>query len=134
MKTKKFPKKQRTILLIDDETSWLEAIRSIMQNEPFNVITAKSGEDALAKLKNKKPDLILSDVRMPAMNGFELYEKIRENPKLASVPFVFMSSIGDYDARQVAKKLGVEDYIEKPFDTGQVKIIVNALLSRFENR
>lgn len=134
MATKKVIEKRRTIFLIDDEASWLEAISGVLQNEPFEVITAEGGEDALAKLKHRKPDLILSDVRMPTMNGFELYEKIKENPHLASIPFVFMSSLDDYDAKRVAKELGAQDYVEKPFDTNQVKTVVTALLSRFEKR
>ena len=124
----------QTVLLIDDESSWLGAISGILKREGFRVISSGSGEDALAKLKQQRPDLILSDVRMPEMNGFDFYEKVRSNPELASVPFVFMSSIDDYDAKRVARELGADDYLEKPYDASKIKIIVHDLFSKFRSR
>src|SRR5512146_529368 len=116
--------KHKTVLLIDDERQWLELIRQVLANESYHVITADSGEAALRKLQRKKPDLILSDVRMPDLNGFDLYLKVRSNPKLKGVPYVFMSSIDDYDAKRTAKKIGADDYLEKPYDTESMKAIV----------
>ena len=102
-----------------------------VKDDSFNIITAESGESALKELEHNKPDLILCDVRMPVMNGFDLFEKVRSNPKLKSVPYVFMSSLDDYDARRTAKELGVDDYVDKPYDTEEIKNIVLDLLTRF---
>ena len=124
--------KLQTVMLIDDETLWLDLIQEALADEEYQVITASSGEAALKKLQRKKPDLILSDVRMPDLNGFDLFEKVRSNPKLKSVPYVFMSSIDDYDARRTARKLGADDYLEKPFDAEGIKSIVLDLLMRFQ--
>lgn len=121
-----------TILFIDDEPSWLNAITHLLRHESLTVITAASGEDAISQLEKKKPDLILSDVRMPVMNGFELYEKVKENPTLATIPFFFMSSIDDYDAKAVARELGATGYIEKPYDTREIKTVVDKLLERLK--
>lgn len=126
--------KTKTVLLIDDETPWLEVMRFAMRNESYKVITAESGEAAIKTLQRKKPDIILSDVRMPVMNGFDLFEQVRRNPKLKDVPFIFMSSFDDYDARKTAKELGADDYVEKPYDTEDVKHIVLDLLTRFKNK
>ena len=134
MPTRKAPAKDRTVFLIDDESSWLQAISGILKQEGFRVISSESGEDALEKLKRRRPDLILSDVRMPEMNGFDFFEKVRTDPNLASVPFVFMSSIDDYDAKRVAKELGADDYLEKPYDAAKMKVIVRDLFSRFRSR
>ena len=112
--TKDHPK---TIFLVDDEPIWLDALSSVLEEQHYKVLIAKSGEDALRLLKTSQPDLILSDVRMPAMNGFDLFELVKSEPKLKSVPYVFMSSIDDFDAKRVAKELGVDDYVTKPFDT-----------------
>jgi response regulator RpfG family c-di-GMP phosphodiesterase len=120
-----------TVLFVDDESPWLEAVRLAVEGEPFKIIVADSGEAALKKLARRKPDLILSDVRMPAMNGFDLFEKVKSNPKLKNVPYVFMSSLDDFDARQTAKELGADDYVEKPYDTQDVKSVVLDLLTRF---
>ncbi len=134
MPTKKTPLHRRTIFLIDDESSWLQAITGLLKQEGFRVIASESGEDALTKLKKQKPDLILSDVRMPVMNGFDFYEQVKSNPTLVSVPFVFMSSIDDFDAKKVARELGADDYLEKPYNTGEMKSIVRDLFLRFKNR
>lgn len=134
MRTKKSSENRRTVFLIDDESSWLQAISKILQQEGFHVIASESGEDALTRLRRQKPDLILSDVRMPVMNGFDFFEKVRSDPRLASVPFVFMSSIDDYDAKRVARELGADDYLEKPYDSSEMKTIVQGLFSRFLKR
>lgn len=125
-------KKNTIILFIDDETNWLEAIRMAVGDQPLTIITATSGEEALRKIQKRKPDIILSDVRMPEMNGFDLYEKVRSNPKFKTVPYVFMSSIDDFDAKRTAKLLGADGYIEKPFDLESVKRVVLDLLLRFK--
>ncbi|RCK72632.1 MAG: response regulator receiver (CheY-like) modulated metal dependent phosphohydrolase [Ignavibacteriae bacterium] len=132
--TKKASKRHKTLLLIDDENVWLDTMKTVLKEESFEIFTADSGTEALSKLKKIKPDLILSDVKMPDMNGFELYDKIKHNPKLSDIPFVFMSSLDDYDAKKVAKTLGAVDYIEKPFDVEQVKTIVLGLLQKYQNK
>ncbi|MBA4313210.1 MAG: two-component system response regulator [Chlorobiaceae bacterium] len=121
----------KTVLFVDDESMWLEAIRLSLKGEKFKILTADGGEEALKKLERKIPDLIMSDVRMPFMNGFDLYEKVKSNPKFKNIPYVFMSSIDDFDAKRTAKDLGAEGYIEKPFDSEQIKTIVLDFLKRF---
>ncbi len=130
----KHTQKSQTVMLIDDETQWLDLIQQVLADESYKVVTANSGEAALKKLGRIHPDLILSDVRMPILNGFDLYEKVRSNPKLKSIPYVFMSSIDDFDAMRTARELGADDYFEKPFDAESVKEIVLGLLIRFKNR
>ncbi len=126
MKTKK------KIFLIDDENIWLETMEHALESESYNVVTADSGHIALSKLLKVKPDLILSDVRMPDMNGYDFFEKVKANPRLNKVPFVFMSSLDDYDAKRVAKNIGADDYVVKPFDTEEIKRIVLDLFTRFK--
>jgi len=119
--------KPRTILLVDDEPMWLDAMRMVLKDEGYKTITVTSGEEALLKLQTRKPDLIMTDVRMPVMNGFDLFQKIREIPKLARVPIVFMSSIDDYYARRTAKELGAQGYITKPSFSEDLKRSVESL-------
>lgn len=121
-------------MLIDDEAPWLQVMTTALKGESFNIITAESGEAALRQMHRKKPDLILSDVRMPDMNGFDLFEKVRSDATLRKVPFVFMSFIDDFDAKRVAKELGADDYVAKPFDTSEAKIIVLDLLRRLHEK
>ena len=124
-------KKQKTILLVDDEPAWLDAMKMALKDEGYKAITVTSGEEALQKLEKRKPDLIMTDVRMPVMNGFDLYEKIRENPKLARIPVVFMSSIDDYYAKRTAKELGAQGYLTKPSFTEDLKKSVESLFKEF---
>jgi two-component system chemotaxis response regulator CheY len=126
--------KKKTILFIDDETTWLEAIRIAVTDQSFTIVTASNGEEALKKARQSAPDLIVSDVRMPVMNGFDLFEKIRGTPTLKNIPYVFMSSIDDFDARRTAKTIGADGYIEKPFDLPGVKKVVLDLLLQFNER
>jgi CheY-like chemotaxis protein len=123
---------RKTILLVDDEPAWLDVLSEALEQQNFSVLSSDSGEEALAKMRTTRPDLILSDVRMPSMNGFDLYEQIRNDPKLKDIPYVFMSSIDDFDAKRVAKELGVDDYVVKPYDTEDIKRIVLDLMKRFK--
>lgn len=131
MVRKKSPAKRKTVMFVDDESLWLTAVKSAIKDSPVRIITAEGGEEALAKMRKNKPDLILSDVRMPVMNGFDLFEKVKSIPGLRSIPYVFMSSIDDYDAKKTARDIGADDYVEKPFDMIQVQSIVSDLLGRF---
>jgi CheY-like chemotaxis protein len=118
----------QTILLVDDEPLWLDAMKIVLKDEGYRTITVTSGEEALLKLQTRKPDLIMTDVRMPVMNGFDLFQKIREIPKLARVPIVFMSSIDDYFAKRTARELGAQGYITKPSFTEDLKRSVESFL------
>jgi YesN/AraC family two-component response regulator len=123
--------KRKTVLFVDDESLWLNAVRTASRGGPVKVVTAIGGEEALAKMHSITPHLILSDVRMPAMNGFDLFEKVRSIPKLRSVPYVFMSSIDDFDAKKTAREIGADGYVEKPYDVSGVRTILAKLLDQF---
>lgn len=122
----------KSILLVDDEPAWLDALSDVLETIHVTVETTNNGDEALLKLKTHKPDLILSDVRMPTMSGFDLFEKIRSIPQYKDIPYVFMSSINDFEAKRVAKELGADDYVVKPYDTEDVKSVVLGLLQKFK--
>lgn len=126
--------KPKTVLFVDDESLWLDAVKNAFTKVQVKVITAGGAEEALKMMIRNTPDLILSDVRMPVMNGFDLFEKVKSIPKLKSVPYVFMSSLDDFDARKTAKDIGADDYVEKPYDLGQVRTIIADLLTRFSDK
>lgn len=134
MSFKKREKKKSTVLFIDDEPAWLEIIRLAVPNEKLKIVTAEGGEAALKALHKKVPDLIMSDVRMPFINGFDLFQQVKKDPKLNKIPYVFMSSIDDFDAKRTAKEIGADGYIEKPFDSEQIRNIISDLLSRFHHK
>lgn len=112
---KETPKKHQ-ILVVDDEPAWLNAVSMVLESKGYNVRAVRTGTDALAAMAQFKPDLILSDVRMPDMNGFDFLDQIKKNPTISSTPVVFLSAIDDFHARKIAREMGAADYITKPVD------------------
>lgn len=116
---------KKNILVVDDEPSWLKVLRYFLENKGFAVRTASSAGEALEALQSYHPDIILSDVRMPEMNGFDFLDTIRKTPDVSSTPVIFFSAIDDYDARKTARDLGAADYIVKPFDQEEVASVLH---------
>lgn len=113
-------KSKKHVLVIDDEVAWLKITSHILKKRGYDVRTANSGADAIKALITFRPDIILSDVRMPDMNGFDLMDNLKHSPAVASTPVIFFSAIDDYDARKVARNLGAVDYLVKPFNEEEV--------------
>ncbi|HDR90323.1 MAG TPA: response regulator [Bacteroidetes bacterium] len=108
------------ILVIDDSNTNVVLLDVVLQKEGYEVITASSAREALAYLEKDKPDLILLDILMPQTNGLELLEKIRQEPKLADLPVIMITAVGNENYKEKAQKLGAVDYFEKPIDVTQV--------------
>jgi two-component system sensor histidine kinase/response regulator len=108
---------KKTILLIDDESIILKAVKEIFKKEGYDVITASNGPGALKKLKRQKPDLALIDVIMPGMSGFDLTERIRADSNLKDLKIAFLTILNfSNEQKKNLKKLGVVDCIQKPFN------------------
>ncbi len=118
-------KLKKQILVIDDEPAWLQILSYILQRKGYEVLIAQNGADALETLKNVKLDLIVSDIRMPEMNGFELLEQVKHTRKNSRTPFVFVTAIDDYESRKTAQNLGAVDYLTKPFNEDDVVTILS---------
>jgi CheY-like chemotaxis protein len=118
------------ILIVDDEPAWLDVVSMMLESKGYHVKAVRTGTDALAALTQFKPDLILSDVRMPDMNGFDFLELAKKNPLSSSTPVVFLSAIDDFHARKIARDLGAADYITKPVDEQDVFLALQKYLPR----
>jgi two-component system, sensor histidine kinase and response regulator len=120
-----------TILVVDDEQLNLDIIRETLVFAGFQPELFNSPKDALAKLRaNFRPDLIISDLNMPVINGFMFYEQVREIPELDMVPFIFLTSISDEDNIRYGKELGADDYIQKPFKAANLISCIKGKLKR----
>jgi CheY-like chemotaxis protein len=115
---------KKHILVVDDEPTWVKVLRYFLESRGYDVESVGSASEALATLRTYHPDLILADVRMPEMNGFDLLAKLRTMPETLTTPVVFFSAIDDYDARRTARDLGAADYIVKPFDQDEVASVL----------
>lgn len=123
-------KPQKQILIVDDEPIWLKVLKKMLETKGYMVREAASGADALNTLKSYEPDLILLDVRMPDMNGFDLLDHIKQLPKLASKPVVLVSAMDDFHAKKVARDLGAAEYLLKPLDEKEVNTVLAKYLPR----
>jgi CheY-like chemotaxis protein len=106
------------ILIVEDNEVILFNIKLFLEMQNFQTLTALNGADALETLKKSTnlPDIIVSDIMMPIMNGYEFYQKVSEIPAWSSIPFVFVNAKSSPEDIRLAKKLGVDDYITKPFE------------------
>ncbi|MBU3914284.1 response regulator [bacterium] len=121
--------RNNTILVVDDSRTVLKLVESNLSKAGFQVITALNGKIALNLLKNQKPDLIISDLDMPVMNGFELCDNVKRDHKLTSIPFLVMSANNDRASMRSMIERGAAAYMVKPFNMEQLVITVEKLLS-----
>lgn len=124
---------QASILVIDDNPLILSVVKGLLENSGHHVITSENGVEALDNLKLREVDLIICDVMMPKMGGFELQSKIQEDPKLNSIPFLFLSSINEPEKISQAKADGADDYLVKPFEPAELLALVRGRLKKYAN-
>ena len=116
------------ILIAEDEPDIRELINLTLSFSGYEVISAANGEEALRQARQEMPDLVLLDVRMPKMNGYEACIQIKADPSLAHIPVVFLSAKGQESEVQTGIGLGAVDYILKPFSPDQLIECVNVIL------
>ncbi len=118
----------KKILIVDDEQNIVISVDFLMRREGFEVTVARDGEEGLAKIRNERPDLVLLDVMMPKLNGFDVCKAVREDHDLDKVRIVMLTAKGR-DA-EIAKgaALGADAYIPKPFSTSALVARVKSLL------
>jgi putative two-component system response regulator len=119
------------ILLVEDDAPLLEVMCNILEAEGFEINPACNGKLALDSFVSNKPDLIISDIMMPEMDGYELLESVRVIPNGVTVPFLFLSARTQRADVSRARMLGVDDYLFKPFDSRE---LINAVRSRLDRR
>jgi putative two-component system response regulator len=110
-----------TILIVDDEYSGRETLQSILEGEGYNLVMAENGPQAIEKAKSILPDVILLDVMMPGMTGFEVCERIRNDPQVAEIPIIILTALDDRDSLLTGLKAGADDFISKPFDRFELR-------------
>lgn len=126
----------KKILVIDDENDILLSLKQGLEdtNGEITVIAAKSGMECFEILKKgEKPDIILLDIMMPVMNGWEVLNRIRENPKWNNIPIVFLTAKNDDFTKTFGKSIAL-DFIEKPFDLDDLKKKINYLLDKISKK
>jgi DNA-binding response OmpR family regulator len=108
------------ILIVDDEPDNLELLEVILAWEGFVILTAASGEEALATVAQKPVDLVLLDIMMPDMNGYEVVAKIKGNLATKSIPVMMVSALTDRNARTLGLAAGAADFLAKPLERAEL--------------
>ena len=121
-----------TILLIDDDPIILSMLVSFLSCPEYKIYTADSAKAAFKILEDMKPDLIVSDIMMPDMDGYEMRRQLLNDERLKFVPFIFLSSKGESQDIVKGMEMKVDDYIAKPFDSSVLKAKIKAVLQRYD--
>ena len=121
-----------SILIVDDDNTLQIALTRRLQSFGYEVINAASGQEGLDKLGDQAIDVVVSDILMPEMSGFEFCQRLRSRPNGQLVPFIFLSSLGELDNRVQGYELGADDYLVKPFHSQELLAKIQAALTRCE--
>jgi len=117
------------ILLVDDEVGFAELLSDLLSMDNYEVEVAHDGQEGLEKLETFKPDVIISDVVMPRLSGFEMFKKVKASPQTASIPFLFITGFQDERVLAEARKIGVFGILRKPIDIEQIENRLRDLLN-----
>ena len=120
--------KRKKILLVDDSNTILMMEKFILRNDPYELITAANGEEAVRKAAEHQPDLILLDVIMPKMGGFEACRLIRENELTRSIPVIMVTTRGEAANVETGWANGCTDYVTKPINAVELLAKVRSIL------
>ena len=119
-------KEQQVILVVDDEEGLREGLRSLLEDEGYAVLCAEDGEKALEIVREAHIDLMLTDMRMPGMNGIDLLKRVRKIRKEIGV--IILTGYGEIESYIEAMNFGAIEYVSKPFKVNELKFIVNKIL------
>jgi DNA-binding response OmpR family regulator len=120
---------RKKILLVDDSSTILMMEKFILRHDPYSVVTASDGEEAVCKAVSEQPDLILLDVVMPRMGGFEACRRIRENSASSHIPIIMVTTRGEAANVETGWFSGCTDYVTKPINAVELLAKVRNLLS-----
>ena len=116
------------VLFIDDNKQLTEFMAEEMRHYYKEILTANSGKEILDKIQDINPDIIISDVMMPDMNGFEFCKAVKENITISHIPVILLTAMEDEQSKNYGYKIGADAYISKPFKTEELKSVINSII------
>ena len=120
------------ILVVDDEPTIVRLMEFILARQGHEMIVAVNGEEALQKIAAHQPDLVLLDIMMPRIDGYEVAQRVRADPKTASLPIIMLSAKAQDEDIRRGVEVGVDEYVTKPFTPDHLVQVVSEYLSRIK--
>ena len=120
-----------TILIVEDEVDILQLVTHNLKSAEFNVLTAEDGYQALSLAKKHLPQLVILDLMLPGLDGFEVCKELKRSPTTKNIPILMLTARGEEVDRIVGLELGADDYVVKPFSPRELILRVRAILRRF---
>ncbi len=120
-----------TILVVDDDPATLLAVREALKRSGFDTAGAENGPTALEYVRNERPDLIICDVEMPGMTGFQFQDALNADPDFKSIPIIFLTGNSDAIEGRLGREMTGDEFIEKPFSFSKLLAVITAHLNRF---
>jgi CheY-like chemotaxis protein len=125
---------QPTILVVDDNQDNVEILRAVLESRGYRVVSAPDGRTALVKVGEVHPSLVLLDVMMPGMDGWQVCRTIKQHPDLASIRVVMVTAKGDFEDKHEGMRSGADDYVVKPVDLHELEEKVKRNLDAVERQ
>jgi two-component system sensor histidine kinase/response regulator len=121
---------QNTVLVVDDDPTILDNVADIIRIAGYSLFTARNGLEALQTMQQYTPDLIIADIMMPEMDGYQFYQAVREIPAWTLIPFIFLSAKGERKDIRHGYNLGADHYLTKPFEPEDLLLVIKTRLQR----
>ena len=118
----------KTVLSVDDSASMRQMVTFVLEGAGYRVLQAEDGEAALAKLAGMRPDMIITDMNMPRLDGIGLIKRLRADPKMSGLPILMLSTESEEAKKQAGKAAGATGWIVKPFDQAKLVAVVKKLI------
>ena len=119
----------RCILVVEDQEDNRQILRDLLTNGGFDMIEAENGQDAITAAEANRPDLILMDIQLPVLDGYEATRRIKSNPDLKAIPIIVVTSYALSGDEEKARNAGCDDYVAKPYSPRQLLAKIKARLS-----
>jgi DNA-binding response OmpR family regulator len=117
------------IFFVEDEPELLDSIAQFLRDQGYQVDAFPNAELALALLRKTVPDLVLADIKLPGIDGFEFFQEMKKTEAWAHIPVIFITAFNDLKAMRAAKSIGIADYLTKPFDLDDLVSRIQKFLS-----
>ena len=121
---------RQKILIVDDELDALTALKRALESDNYNVVEAVDGLSAIKKIKTEKPDIVLLDLMMPEIDGFEVCKRLKSDPLYKHVPIIMLTAKGEINDKIEGIEMGADDYVTKPFNLKEIRARIKMVLRR----